>query len=239
MISECEEVARRPMHLGVVVARLGSQRLPGKNVLLFDGLPLFVWAARALIESEMFRTVVVSTDDERVVGLSEQYGIPALLRSAEAAEYSANVVDVCLDVLGVDSLGVNEHFACVYGTAFKLSSRTVRAACLKFQSMGAPSLMGVSRPAFNPFQVLSVTPEGRATPVFPAFVASPPSGGGELRVSNGTIYIADSDALRTHRSFYMPGLVTIDIPDHEVSDINTPEDALRLGISTGLSGEES
>ena len=223
-------IAESPIPLGIVVARASSRRLPGKNMLRYKGLPLFVWAARSMQDSRMIQEVVVSTDDVSVASLAEEQGLRVILRGPRAARYAANVVDAVVDVLETYDIGECDAVACVYGTAFRLTGRTVQAACTRFRQTGAPSLMGVSRPAFNPYQVLSVADDGLATPVFPAIVRVPPNLSDDLRVSNGTIYIAGTSNLRAERSFYVPGLRTIDVPENEVTDINTAEDARHHGL---------
>lgn len=229
--SKGSESTADPIPLGIVVARANSQRLPRKNLLKFQGVPLFIWAARAMVASRACTKVLVSTDDESVVRLATEYGISAQKRVA-ACSYESTVADVCIEALEQSSLGYPESIACVYGTAFRLSPSTIRAACQLFRQTGAASLMGVSAPRLNPYQALRVSADGKAQSLFPQHVGRPPEPAEQLRISNGTIYISTSESLTRQRSFYGPGLFTVDVPEREVTDINTAADARRLGLST-------
>jgi CMP-N-acetylneuraminic acid synthetase len=52
--------------LGIILARAGSKRLPGKNTKILCGKPLIEYTIDAAIESGVIDTLVVSTDDEKV-----------------------------------------------------------------------------------------------------------------------------------------------------------------------------
>lgn len=55
------------MKIGAMVpARIGSKRLPRKNILDLGGKPLLCWTVDILLESEVFDTVTVSTESEEV-----------------------------------------------------------------------------------------------------------------------------------------------------------------------------
>lgn len=52
--------------LGLIPARGGSKRLPGKNLREINGHSLVEWAVRSAQESEALAEVVVSTEDEQI-----------------------------------------------------------------------------------------------------------------------------------------------------------------------------
>ena len=45
--------------IALIVARGGSKRLPGKNIKLFNGLPLICWTISAAQKSELFDHIIV------------------------------------------------------------------------------------------------------------------------------------------------------------------------------------
>lgn len=49
--------------LGLIPARRGSKRLPGKNVRMFHGKPLLEWTIDQALESDCFSQITLSTDD--------------------------------------------------------------------------------------------------------------------------------------------------------------------------------
>lgn len=86
--------------LGVITARGGSKRLPGKNKKDFMGKPLIAWTIEAALLSRCLSRVVVSTDCAEIAKLSLDYGaeVPFLRDSALAQDETLSS-DVLLDVL--------------------------------------------------------------------------------------------------------------------------------------------
>lgn len=72
------------MVVGVILARAGSKRVPGKNKRLLAGYPLVVWTLETARESQIDR-IVTSTDDSEILDLAEAYGF-AVQRPADLAQ---------------------------------------------------------------------------------------------------------------------------------------------------------
>lgn len=60
--------------IAVIPARGGSKRIPRKNIKDFHGKPIISYAITAAIESGLFEHVFVSTDDNEIASIAEQYG---------------------------------------------------------------------------------------------------------------------------------------------------------------------
>ena len=65
--------------LGVIPARYSSQRLEAKPLVDICGLPMIVRVWQNVSESKFMQTVVVATDDERIVEVCKQYNIPTVM----------------------------------------------------------------------------------------------------------------------------------------------------------------
>jgi CMP-N-acetylneuraminic acid synthetase len=78
------------MYLGIVPARAGSRRLPGKNLALLDGIPLLDYSLRAAQASERLHAVVVSTDSEAIASRARGLGasVPELRPAALSGDQS-------------------------------------------------------------------------------------------------------------------------------------------------------
>lgn len=61
-------------YLCVVPARGGSKRLPRKNILEMDGVPMISYSIQAAQETELFDEVYVATDDEEIANIAREYG---------------------------------------------------------------------------------------------------------------------------------------------------------------------
>jgi CMP-N-acetylneuraminic acid synthetase len=80
--------------IGLIPARSGSTRLPGKNLLPIAGKPLIDWTIKAAIESSQLSDVYVSTDSEEIANVARKSGAqvpflrPSNLATSEASTQS-------------------------------------------------------------------------------------------------------------------------------------------------------
>src|SRR5690242_13806537 len=95
--------------LAIIPARKGSVRLPGKNTRLLGNKPMVQWTIEAALGSACVDEVLVTSDDEEVLGIAGKLGVPHLVnRPASLAgpdTSSADVVRHALteaDVRGID-----------------------------------------------------------------------------------------------------------------------------------------
>lgn len=73
-----------PRAVALVPARMGSKRVPGKNIRALHGHPLIAYTIAPAIESGVFDAVVVSTDSAEIAKIAAHYGAEVpFLRPAE------------------------------------------------------------------------------------------------------------------------------------------------------------
>lgn len=59
--------------LGIIPARAGSKRVPGKNMRLLNGKPLVAYALAAALDSRRLTAIAVSSDDESILSFASEY----------------------------------------------------------------------------------------------------------------------------------------------------------------------
>lgn len=64
----------------IIIARGGSKRLPRKNVKPFCGLPLVAWSIIQAKNAQLVDWVFLSTDDDEIEAIGEQYGADIIRR---------------------------------------------------------------------------------------------------------------------------------------------------------------
>ena len=75
-----------PSVVGLIPARSGSERVPGKNLRPLAGHPLLAYAIATARAADVFDRVVVSTDSEEIAEIARWYGADVpFLRPAEYA----------------------------------------------------------------------------------------------------------------------------------------------------------
>ncbi|MBX3048305.1 MAG: 2-C-methyl-D-erythritol 4-phosphate cytidylyltransferase [Anaerolineales bacterium] len=85
---------KKPVVYAVIPARGGSKRLPRKNVQMLWGKPLIYWAVRACQQSSYISECYVSTEDDEIASLAEQFGAKLIRRPAQLAGDAAFKQDV-------------------------------------------------------------------------------------------------------------------------------------------------
>jgi len=93
------------MHVvGSIIARLGSKRLPYKNLLPFAGKPLVGLGIEILRQATRVQQIVVSTESELIARIARDFGATVLRRPAELAADNIPSVPVFQHIL--------ENFPC-------------------------------------------------------------------------------------------------------------------------------
>ena len=139
--------------IAIITARGGSKRIPRKNIREFCGKPIIAYSIEAALNSGIFDEVMVSTDDEEIARIAENYGAEVpFLRSAEKADDHAPTIEVIKEVLGeYKKLGEEFDYACcIYPTAPFITSEKLKTAFEQLQSSGKDALIPVVRFSFPP-----------------------------------------------------------------------------------------
>jgi len=79
--------------LAIIPARGGSKRLPRKNILDLNGKPLIAWSIEAGLKSKYIDKVVVSSDDNEILEVSQKFGADVIVRPPELASDTATTFD--------------------------------------------------------------------------------------------------------------------------------------------------
>lgn len=93
--------------IAIIPARGGSKRLPGKNIMLLDGIPLI---AHSIMYAKANRNVIddiyVSTDDQTIKAIALQYGAKVVDRPASiSGDYEPTVTALQQVVEYIDFAG--------------------------------------------------------------------------------------------------------------------------------------
>jgi len=84
----------------IIPARGGSKRIPQKNIKPFLGKPIIQYSIEAALSSELFDTIMVSTDDEQIAKTAIDAGASVpFLRSVGNANDIAGTAAVLIEVL--------------------------------------------------------------------------------------------------------------------------------------------
>lgn len=85
--------------IAVIPARGGSRRIPRKNVKNFLGRPMIAYAIECAKQTNLFDTIVVSSDDNEILHVAEEYNAVGIRRPAALCNDQVGTMDVMRHVL--------------------------------------------------------------------------------------------------------------------------------------------
>lgn len=133
--------------LCILMARGGSNRVPRKNVRLFCGLPMIAWATRAACTSEIFTSVIISTDDSEIANVAIQFGATQPFQRPKnlADEFTdtASVLKHALETLYKDGQNLPAYCCCAYGTSAMLTPTLLAEGHTKLVATASECVMAV------------------------------------------------------------------------------------------------
>jgi CMP-N-acetylneuraminic acid synthetase len=221
--------------IAVIPARGGSKRVPGKNIIDFMGKPMIAWTIEAAQQSGLFDTIVVSTDDEKIAAVSEEYGarVP-FLRHSKADDMSpvseATIItlqqleeagEVFDDVVQLFAVCPLRNAADIKGAYdFYLErKRNFVVSCFKYAWM-------------NPWWAFTLNEENEGTSIHQDTMKRSQDLP-QLYCPTGAVWIADIQALYKEKTFYGKGQVFWEMDWKRAVDIDNYDD-IQLGVA--LSG---
>lgn len=214
-----------PRILGLILARGGSKRLPGKNVKPLCGKPLVAWSVEAAVACPAVATTVVSTDSQAIADAALAAGarVPFLRPEALAQDKSTSA-DAALHAL--DALAAQgEEFDAVLllepTSPLRASTDLPGVARLLSERWDdVDAVVSVGRVHLEQPEVMkrlgddgllsSWVGEGGA-----------PADGSAAWFPYGVAYLVKTEALRKYRSFYPPRVAGYPIArwqNYEVDD---------------------
>lgn len=93
--------------VGIIPARYGSTRFPGKVLADLAGKPMIQWVYERAQAAAMLNQVVIATDDHRVVQSVEQFGGTAFMTRGEHTSGSDRIAEVVQRALPDADIVVN------------------------------------------------------------------------------------------------------------------------------------
>lgn len=92
-------VEKQPGKVAMLPVRIGSTRLPMKNLALIDGEPMIAYAIQAAKKSGVFDRIVVNSDAPILAEIAERYGVEFYLRPEALGSSSTKSDDVVYDFM--------------------------------------------------------------------------------------------------------------------------------------------
>jgi N-acylneuraminate cytidylyltransferase len=223
-----------PAAVAFIPARLGSKRVPGKNIRPLAGHPLLAYTIAPAIESGVFSSVIVSTDSEEIAAVARHYGaeVPFLRPAAFGGDTSPDIewLEHALTELRAGGRSW-DAFSILRPTSPFRSAVSIRRAFERFTSQaGVDSLRAVEKCTQHPGKMWVIRGE-RMFPLMPFEL-----GGGQpwhstpyqalplVYVQNASLEIAWTRVVFERRTIAGDVIVPFVTEGYEGFDINDPYD---------------
>ncbi|WP_095114157.1 pseudaminic acid cytidylyltransferase [Pseudomonas sp. Irchel 3H7] len=211
-------------NVAIIPARGGSKRIPRKNLLPFDGVPMIVRSIRTALDSGLFEQVVVSTDDAEIADVARAHGAQVpFLRPADLADDFTGTAAVIVHAL--QQLPAFDYACCVYATAPLLQARYLHQGLeLLEQHPDRSFAFSVCSFGFPVQRALTLDGQGALSPLYPEFRNTRSQDLPEAFQDAGQFYWGRSEAWLRGEVLYSPASLPVILPRHLVQDIDTLED---------------
>lgn len=210
----------------IIPARGGSKRVPKKNIKPLNGKPLLAYSIEAAISSDIFDRIVVSSDEDEILKIGEQYGAEAMPRSADLSGDKATVFSVFQSILEKDEIKNNfDSFMAMLPTCpFKKAKHVIEAYELFEKNNKEASVISTTKfdypPQFgftrgNNNEIIMTHPEA-----FDKTTRSQDMK--EIVHNNGAFWIASIERYLKNKTFYKGKMVGYEMDAIHSYDIDYP-----------------
>jgi N-acylneuraminate cytidylyltransferase/CMP-N,N'-diacetyllegionaminic acid synthase len=218
------------MRICTVTVRAGSKGVPGKNLRMVAGRPMFGHSVAQAAATGLFAEVVVSSDSEEILALAPQFGatgvvrrppematdtagkVPAIAHAVRSTEQrTGQTYDVCVDLDATSPLRTLED---------------IRTAVRMFEGSDAESLITGAEARRNPyFNLVEEQPDGTVA------VSKRPDDAVLRRQDaprcfdmNGSIYVWRRASLLEDQVVFLPSTILYEMPAERSIDVDSEFD---------------
>lgn len=215
--------------LGLIPARGGSKRVPGKNLRWVGGRPLIAWTIEEARKSRYIDRLILSSEDDEIIAIAKEWGCDVpFKRPPELATDEAQGIELVLHALqtiqGFDIIVLLQPTSPlrIVDDIDDCIEKCVSAA-------DTPCVVSVTPVEKNPCWMYTLGGANRLRPLLTAD-DSQPQVRDPVYVLNGAVYVARIDWLQKTRSFLTGETVGMVMPHERSLDIDTESDFRILNV---------
>jgi N-acylneuraminate cytidylyltransferase/CMP-N,N'-diacetyllegionaminic acid synthase len=149
-----------------ICVRKGSKGLPGKNLLLIDGIPLYAHAIRQAKESGLFSEIIVSSDESLILNSAKEFGATFIVeRPLELAGDNASKPETIKHAVESCENATGQKFSVVVdldATSPLRSINDIIGTVELLEKENVSSVITVTNSARNPyFNIVEISESGK------------------------------------------------------------------------------
>jgi len=213
--------------VAIIPARGGSKRIPGKNIIDFNGKPLIAWTIEAAKESGLFSKIIVSTDSDEIAKVSQECGAEVPFLRDEKADDISPVSEATIRTLTqLEESGEKfDDVMQLFAVCPLRNAQDIIDSYKFFNEQKAPFVLSCYKYAWmNPWWAMKLDDKYESTWIYPEAKTTRSQDLPELFSPTGAIWIANIDALKKEGTFYGKGHVWWEMDWKRAVDVDNYED---------------
>ena len=220
------------MNIALIPARGGSKRIPRKNIKEFCGKPIIAFAITAAKESGLFDRIVVSTDDDEIAAIANQWGAETpFKRPIELSnDYTPTVPVVSHLIELCRTLGWKfDDVCCIYPCSPFIEVADLVGVHQQFIESKTNYCFPVTEFPSAIQRALNISSDGKIHPFYPEFQITRTQDLAPAYYDAGQFYWGKAEAWLCELNIHSNAMGYI-IPNYRVVDIDTEQDWLRAEL---------
>lgn len=188
--------------LAIIPARGGSKRLPRKNILNLEEKPLIAYSIEAALRSKYIDCVVVSSDDNEILEVSQKFGAMVLKRPDFLATDTSSTFDAIKHT--IENYKNYDYIVLLQPTSPLRTTKHIDEAIELLDSKGADAIVSVTEMEHSPLWSNTLDENGNMGHFIRDEIKNKRSQDLEpyYRI-NGAIYMCQKDRLLSEKSFFI------------------------------------
>ncbi|MDB2595195.1 acylneuraminate cytidylyltransferase family protein [Pseudomonadales bacterium] len=226
--------------IAIIPARGGSKGLLRKNIVDLAGSPLIAWTIKASLESKYITKTLVSSEDKEILSVADEYGAEVLERPKSLAGDTSNSESVVIHAIEYLRSN-NETFDMIVllqpTSPLRTSKNIDEALEFKFkrEASGVISIVETDNKVLKTFTSnRNGFIESIGNNRFPFMRRQELP---KTYLSNGAIYIIDTNEFMNNGSFFTDKTVGYQMSVIQSLDIDTQSDLDRAAELIGMEGK--
>jgi len=216
--------------LSIIPARGGSKGFPGKNIAYLYDKPLIAWTIEASLNSQYITDTYVSSDDDEILEIANNYGANVIKRPKEFATDTATSESVVLHALKeLQKRGKKYDYVILLQPTSPLrTEKDIDEAFEILKKNNATALISVKEEDNKILKAFIENENGYIEGIknnkYPFMRRQDLP---KVYMSNGAIYIIKISEFLKNKSFWTEKTVKFVMDDIKSLDIDTKEDLLK------------
>ena len=209
--------------VSIIPARGGSKGIPRKNIKLLNKNPVISYSIEASNSCGLINNTIVSTEDDEISKISNEWGANIIKRPDELAEDTSSSIDVILHVLDYleDNDSLPDLFVLLQPTSPLRTSEDIENSINLFLESDCDSLVSVCKLNHQSLLNFSLNDDYLVQNNNENFFNCRRQDLPTYYELNGAIYITTPEYIRKNKSFYGDKTIPYIMPKERSVDLDT------------------